>query len=170
MKDTRGEEGHAGHHRNKRALTDPSFTTTATARPLTPSPPPGITPASDPAARMPSWCVTQGGLWRSGEVGGLHGLLIEWVHWGSMWRSGASPGAEAEPRAARKSRKARREIAGGTLWKRFLHLYRDEFTVAAAQVPAKTQKTWTRHSVSRPLQSSGWTPNYRQHIYRSNKV
>lgn len=77
MKDTRGEGGHAGHHRNKRALTDPSFTTTATARPLTPSPPPRITPASDPAARMPSWCVTQGGLWRSGEVGGLHGRLIE---------------------------------------------------------------------------------------------
>lgn len=81
MKDTRGEGGHAGHHRNKRALTDPSFTTTATARPLTPSPPPRITPASDPAARMPSWCVTQGGLWRSGEVGRGRGASwpVNWV-------------------------------------------------------------------------------------------
>lgn len=159
MKDTRGEGGHAGHHRNKRALTDPSLhhhrhrssPHTLTSTQNNPRLRPSRTHAFVVRDSRGSVEVRRGR--------GLHGLLIEWVHWGSMWRSGASPGAEAELRAARKSRKARRENAGRTLWKRFLHLYRDEFTVAAAQVPIKTQKTWTRHSDSRPLQSSGWTPN-----------
>ena len=113
MKATRGEGGHAGHHRNKRALTDPPLHNHHHHHRHRLSPHTLTSTQNNPRLR-PSH--THASVVRdsrgSVEVGGLHGLLIEWVHWRSMWRSGASPGAEAELRAARKSRKARREDAG----------------------------------------------------------
>lgn len=75
MKGTRGEGGggEAGHHRNKRALTDPHLHHQSS---LTTNQPPASKPATS-TARMPPRCVTPGARRRSGEVGGFHGLLIE---------------------------------------------------------------------------------------------
>lgn len=78
MKDTRGEAGHAGHHRNKRALTDPSFTTTTTTRPLTPSPPPRITPRLWPNRTHAFVVRDSRGSVEVGEVGGAS-WPVNWV-------------------------------------------------------------------------------------------
>lgn len=129
MKDTGGERGQDGHQWNKRALTDLVPLPFPSLVPLTPSPPPSAqTKPATSTKRMPPRCVTPE--WRDGGVGGavevvrgrgLHGLLIEWSHWGSMWLSGGHTRGQGCAVSGWRSRSARWEDAGrswakGTVW------------------------------------------------------